>query len=139
MTLHQNSARTRRDASPLETKSADASSPDLKHQIDEFLRTVEAFKETNDRHFHELRTKKVDDVVLREHVERINGAIDKLKDRQDAEIIALKRASILAGVGGEAALPEVKEYRKAFVSYLRGDYDGRERELKALQARAVEV
>ncbi|MBV9635365.1 MAG: phage major capsid protein, partial [Methylobacteriaceae bacterium] len=122
-------------------KNAEAPTPsaDLKRQIDQFMRTVEAFKEKNDQHFHELRTRKVDDVVLREEVERINGAIDKLKARHDAEIIAIKRAAILAGAGGSAAPPEIAEYHKAFVDYLRGDYDGRERELKALQHKAVET
>lgn len=131
---------------PLERKEAgDApvASPELKSAIESLARTFEAFKAKNDEHLTDITKKKVDDVVLREHVDRINASIDAELKKRDDEILELKRRAIFGkdSEGGEAMAPELVEYRKAFNTYMRGGYGSNDQptELKQLMQKAVEV
>lgn len=128
----------------LERKDAggdSVSSPELKNAIDSLARTFEAFKAKNDEHLKELG-KKTDDVVTREHVDRINAAIDAELKKRDDEILELKRQRILGAgsTGGEALSPELAEYKAAFDVYLRkGDSYMPAPRLQELAGKANEV
>ena len=101
--------------------SGDVISPELKNAVESLARMFELFKTKHDENLSEISRKKVDDVVLREQVDRINAAIDEALAKRDAEILELKRRAILGqdSKGGEAISPELQEYKNAFSTYLR--------------------
>ncbi len=129
---------------PLERKDGEGvpATPEFKKLADELMTTVTAFRQKNDEAIADL-SKKVNsgDVVLKEHVDRINAAIDDVQKKLQDEILEVKRAAIFAGNGnGEKPLPpELVEYRKCLDKYLRKGGERTEEELRALEAKAIEA
>jgi HK97 family phage major capsid protein len=128
----------------LETKTA-ADTPansEIKALTDELMRTVTEFRTKNDESIAELRTKKIDDVVLREHVDRINAGISEVEKKLTDEILEVKRAAIFAASTSEKkdAHPAITEYRAALDPYLRGRYGSEQepREMLAAQKKLLE-
>jgi len=116
---------------------------EAKNAIENVARAFEEFKSKNDQNLAEISKKKIDDVVLREQVDRINASIDAELKKRDDEIIELKRQAIFAksGQGENAMAPELADYAKKMNAYLRGEYGSEEkpRELKEALAKAMEV
>jgi HK97 family phage major capsid protein len=128
---------------PLERKEEAPSNPEFKRLADELMSTVAAFRTKNDESLEELRKKKIDDVVLKDHVDRINDAIDKVEKKLTDELLDIKRKAIFEGQreAKKPEAPELVEYRKEFDGYLRGKFgsDDRPRELKEACAKAFEA
>jgi len=115
----------------------------FKEMTDDLMRTVSAFRQKNDEHFREIERKKVDDVVLRDEVNRINAAIDDVRDTMQSELLSQKRAAIFAGASYEKAhmTRDERDYSKTFNSYLRGEFgsDERPREMRDAHKSAIEA
>lgn len=119
---------------PPETKVAPAPG-DVSVAFDEFSRTFEAFRETNDRRLREVETRLGGDVVTEEKLARIDAALDDAKRRLDR--VQLDRARpALSGRDERRPDPALVEHKAAFDRYVRaGEASGlKELELKALSA-----
>lgn len=66
---------------------------ELEKVLDEVKNGFEAFKEKNDEALKELATKGDVDVVLKEHIDRINDDLDKKQERLDQFEASIKRKS----------------------------------------------
>jgi len=129
------------DYRPLERKD-DSNAPgtvEFKKLSDELMRTVASFREKNDESIAEIRKKKVDDVVLTEHVDRINAAIDAVQEKMQAEILDLKRKGIFGAKDEKVKPAELADYEAKFSAYLRKGGEGSKRELEAAEAKAIEA
>jgi HK97 family phage major capsid protein len=140
--------RLRGSYNPLERKEDAPTNPEFKRLADELMSTVAAFRQKNDESLDELRKKKIDDVVLKEHVDRINDAIDNVEKKLTDELLDIKRKAIFEGNAEKKkpVVPELVDYSKKFDDYLRGRYgeDSRPRELTeankvAYEAKALSV
>jgi HK97 family phage major capsid protein len=140
MTYHER-LKGRYHALERKDESGGAITPELKKLNDELLSSVAKMREKNDEHFEELRKKKVDDVVVKDHVDRINGAITALEEKMTAEILEVKRAAIFAknGKDDKAKAPELVAYEQKFSEYLRKGGERRAEELRPLEDAAVEA
>ena len=105
--------------------AAPAASPDLRAAMHDFLSTFEGFKRENDRRLSALESKKRDDVVLKEKIERLNTALD----RQKAAIDRLALAGQRPPKGAAAREPD--ESKAAFRRFMRAG------ELSAPEAKAA--
>lgn len=76
---------------------ADGTPATAQEIFNELKRTIEAFKDKNDEHLAEIRAG-MDDVVRREHVDRINSDITALQSRLDEANESI--ASLQVGGGG---------------------------------------
>ncbi|MDJ0449237.1 phage major capsid protein [Methylocystis sp. JR02] len=139
MTYH---GRLRGPYNPPERKDdAGASTPEFKKLADELMQTVTAFRQKNDESIADLQKKlNAGDVVLKEHVDRINAAIDDVQKKMTDEILAVKRQAVFSG-GSEtkAKAPEIVALEKAFDKYLRKGGERTEDELKDAYAKAFEA
>lgn len=135
--------RLRGPYNPLERKEDAPTNPEFKRLADELMSTVAAFRQKNDESLEEIRKKKIDDVVLKEHVDRINDAIEKVEKKLTDELLDIKRKTIFEGQkdAKKAEPPELVEYRKTFDDYVRGKFGGNDRpgEMKAACAKAFEA
>ena len=106
----------------LETKS----SVDVGAEIEEFMTTFEAFKETNDRRLGEIERRGSADVVTGEKLDRLNRRLDEL---------SLKQAR--PQVGGVPLRSGVAlQHKAAFEGYVRG---GETANLRDLEGKALSV
>jgi len=126
---------------PLERKDDNTvpSGVEFKKLTDELMNTVAAFRTKNDESIAELKAKKIDDVVLKEHVDRINKAIDGVQEKMQAEILDMKRQAIFAKNGGEAKAPELVEYEAKFGEYIRKGGDKTRAALEIAEQKAIEA
>lgn len=127
---------------PLERKDDNGTpnTPEFKKLADELMTTVTAFRQKNDEEIENLKKKlNGGDVVLKEHTDRINAAIDDVQEKLQAEILELKRKAIFSGNGEKQEAPELVEYKAAFGEYLRKGGRALEQNLEALHAKAVEA
>jgi HK97 family phage major capsid protein len=141
--------RLRGSYNPLERKEDAPTNPEFKKLADELMRTVAAFRQKNDEAIADLQKKfNAGDVVLKEHVDRINDAIDKVEKKLTDELLDVKRKAIFEGHkdAKKPTPPELEAYSKKFDDYLRGRYgeDSRPRELteankSAYEAKALSV
>lgn len=97
----------------------DAGAPSLTEIAAKFEglnRSFDAFKAQNDKNLAELKAGR-EDVVTREHTDRINNTVSELQ----AELTALNRRMQLANIANDnaATTPEKAAYRKAFASFIR--------------------
>jgi HK97 family phage major capsid protein len=113
----------------IETKAGEAD--DVRGAMREFLGAFEAFKDANDRRLDALESKKGEDVVLVEQIERINEAIDEQKAKVDALALKSARPGLHEGT---PARPD--ERKAAFQRYMRAG-DGAAAAL--LEAKAANV
>ncbi|OXE37559.1 MAG: phage major capsid protein [Phenylobacterium zucineum] len=115
---------------------------ETKKAIDGFMRTIEEFKSKNDEHLKEIGKKKVDDVVLREHVDRINGSIDTLKEGIEKDMLEVKRQLALSKAANDKPeeAPEVKEYSAKWQEHMRKGSDFiSKRELREYEEKAAKA
>jgi len=89
---------------------ADASDP--KALMAELQTAVKAMQDKNDQ----ALTAKVDDVVLTEHVDRLNTAISDIQANMEAQATAIAAAKF--GAGGQGELADA-EYSTAFASHFK--------------------
>ena len=100
--------------------------------VDGVNKAFSAFKTQNDAALAELK-KGRDDVVSREHVDRINASVTQ----QESDLKALQAkiaAFAVSGGDGDAKTPEKKAHAKAFNGMLRKGSDGGLRDLEVKAA-----
>ncbi len=104
--------------------------PDIAGAFEDFSRTFEAFKETNDQRLAEIETRFSADSLTEEKLQRIDGALDRAQRRLDALTLKGRRLPI----GGDAREDgEGLAHKTAFRAYLRdGSADG----LRTIEAKA---
>jgi len=110
--------------------------PELKKLLEEQGRAFEEFKVKNDAELAEIKKNGTSDVVLKEHVDRINGDISKLQKSMDD--LAVKANRPARGADGKEVDPDQEAYKKAFDGYFRkGRADNiDELHLKAMQTQS---
>lgn len=100
----------------IETKAHAGTGPqdgEIRHAMREFLGAFEAFKNANDERLSAIESKKADDVVLREKIDRLNTTIDEQKSAIDRMALGQARPAR----GGNAIVPD--ERKEAFRTYIR--------------------
>lgn len=115
---------------------------ETKKTIDKFMGAFEEFKQKNDENLKEIRTKKVDDVVLREQVDRISNGMDEFKAAVEKDMLEVKRKLTLGTTDATKPedAPEVKEYSAKWQEHMRkgADYVSK-RELKEYEEKALKA
>lgn len=121
----------------IETKHADhpPSQGEVRHAVDEFLRTFEAFKSANNQRLGEIERRMAADVLTAEKVERLNRAVDEQKQAVDQLALAGRRPA-LGGATAETADPRAAERKERFARFMRSGAREAEAagEVKALSA-----
>lgn len=115
---------------------ADAGVPtqaQIMEAMNSFQQTFAAFRAQNDAALAELK-KGRDDVVAREHVDRINSEVTELSQQMRAMNERLARAALSGQMDTASRTPEEREHAKAFVGYVR---KGVENGLSALAIQAT--
>lgn len=115
-----------------ETKSA---SGDVAAAFDDFARTFEAFKQTNNARLADMETRMSGDILSEEKLARIDGALDEARRRIDRFTLDASRPAL--GEPAERRSHAVSsEHKAAFNLYVRsGEVGGLKRlESKALSA-----
>ncbi len=111
---------------------------EVKDAIKELGSTFEQFKAANDERLRQIEEKGKADPLLEEKVRKMSEAMDTvsdIKERLEKTETALKRTA--KGMPGGSDEPaEMKEYKEAFVNYMR---KGTEENLKELQTKALSV
>ena len=113
-----------------ETKSEPLSG-DVALAFDDFARTFDAFRQTNDRRLGEIETRLGADVVTEEKLARIDGALDEAKRRLDRLQLDGRRPPL---AGPARPDPAAAEHKAAFDLYVRA---GEAAGLKALEGKAL--
>ncbi|WP_181708744.1 phage major capsid protein [Chthonobacter rhizosphaerae] len=99
-----------------------------------FMRTFEAFRETNDQRLKDLETRRAD-VLTTERLARIERSMDEQKSHMDRMVLAANRPPLGDGARRNGvATPADLEHRAAFDAYVR---TGTEGNLRALEAKAL--
>ena len=98
--------------------------PEVKAAFDKYQSTVEAFKGSNDERLAGIE-KKFDDVVKRDETDKINAALNELKEDINKQILELKRADRQGGDDDDYELDVkygqlVREEVKALDMFVRG-------------------
>jgi len=120
----------------IEHKSADApTSLDVVDAFDDFMRSFEAFKETNDDRLAQIESQITVDVVTEEKMARINRSIDQQKQRMD-ELLLKARRPALAGSAFTGASLFAGEHKQAWNAYMRAGDTGN---LRQIEAKALSV
>lgn len=101
--------------------------------LNNFQTTFAAFRAQNDARLAELASGR-DDVVAREHVDRINNEVTELSQQMRAMNERLARAALGGHMDTASRTPEEREHAKAFVGYVR---KGLESGLSELAIRAT--
>jgi HK97 family phage major capsid protein len=115
------------------TPNLESKSTDLNSAFEEFLRTFDQFKASNEERVAELERKKTD-VVSDDKVERISAALDQHKRVLDEIVLKNRRPAL--GREERLRLPAEIEHSKAFDAYVRhGEASG----LKRLESKALSV
>ncbi len=111
-----------------ETKSADVAAA-----FDEFARTFETFKDTNDARLADIETRLTADVLTEERLVRIDAALDDSKRRLDCLSLDAQRPA-LGGSAKTTHEPLAHEHKAAIDKYVR---TGESAGLKRLEAKAL--
>ena len=116
------------------TEAHETKSVEIVAAFDDFRRTFEAFKETNDERLARVETRVSSDVVTEEKLARIDRALDEAKSRLDGRLLEQARPRLaLADRASEADYAN-REHKAAFRAYMRsGDVSA----LTAVQAKAM--
>lgn len=141
MAMHVSNRALLAGASRLERKDASGDNADLGALTKSFEAINKAFaefKEKNDASINEVK-KGFDDVVRKEHVDKISAAIADLQKTYDQEILALKRAK--SAGGGEEKTPEQIEYGQKWRNWFRKgeSRDFTESDLREMEKKALSV
>lgn len=114
---------------PLETKASAGAA----HAIDEFMRTFEAYKDTNDQRLEELSKKSAPDPLTIEKLSKLDDALNETRARLDEMVVKSARPGLSAtGPLTSAAL----QHKSAFDGYVR---QGQEHGLRTLETKALSV
>ncbi len=114
-----------------ETKSA--ASGEVALAFEDFARTFDTFRQTNDERLDALETRRGADVLTEEKLTRIDGALDDAKRRLDRLQIESRRPA-LATEARDRSDPALREHKAAFDLYVRaGEASG----LKDLESKAL--
>jgi HK97 family phage major capsid protein len=120
----------------LENKASDVpTSLDVVEAFDDFMRSFEAFKETNDERLAQLEGRVGPDTVTVEKMERLNRSLDEQKQRLDGLIVKRLRPHIGGRTPREFS-PFETEHKAAWSAYMRG---GEAEGLRAVEAKALSV
>jgi HK97 family phage major capsid protein len=116
-------------------KSAEAlSDPEINDAFDDFMRTFEAFKASNDERLAAVERKLSADGLTLDRVDRINRAVDEQKRVVDTLVHRHRRPPL--GGGGAASPLAASEHKAAFEAYVRG---GNEEGLRRIEQKALAV
>lgn len=116
------------------TEAHETKSVEIVAAFDDFRRTFEAFKETNDERLARVETRMSTDVVTEEKLARIDRALDEAKSRLDGRLLERSRPRLaLADRTSEVDYAN-REHKAAFRAYMRsGDVSA----LAAVEAKAM--
>jgi HK97 family phage major capsid protein len=115
-----------------ETKAAEGapSSLEVVHAFDDFMRTFEAFKETNDERLAEIEARLSPDAATSEKLARLDDALDRQQRALDQLTLKARRPALELAGGREAST----EHARAFDAYVRRGEAG---SLKRLESKAL--
>jgi len=121
----------------LETKavSENPTSMEVVEAFDEFMRSFEAFKESNDERLSQIERRVSSDIVTVEKMERINKSLDDQKRRVEDLVIKSRRPHLDAR-GRNTLAPQAAEHKAAWTAYMR---DGETGNLRQIEAKALSV
>lgn len=125
-------ASLKEDARVLETKTAGASSHEVREAMDQFLSAFEDFKQANDERLGEIERKMSADPLTDDKVDRIDRALDRQKKMVDELALSLSRPEM--GAEGVKLDPARREHKQAFHAYVRQGETG---SLRALEGKAL--
>lgn len=117
-------------SAPLPQNKAVPATGETAAVIEEFNRTLDAFREANDRRLAEIEGR-LGDAVTEEKVARLDAALDAQKSRLDRLALDRGRPAL---EGGEPADGAAREHKAAFDLYVRA---GESAGLKRLEAKAL--
>ena len=110
-----------------------AASGDVAAAFEDFARTFDAFRATNDERLSEIETRLSADIVTEEKLARIDTALDEAKRRLDRVQLDRSRPA-LGGASDQARDTGLAEHKAAFDLYVRaGEASG----LKRLEEKAL--
>ena len=121
----------------METKavSDNPTSLEVVDAFDEFMRSFEAFKETNDERLAQIEDRVSSDVVTVEKMERISRSLDDQKRHMENMVLKARRPHL--GVRGEVGLtPAAGEHKAAWQAYMRNGETGN---LRQIESKALSV
>lgn len=128
----------------METKMAtplaggDVTSLDVVEAFDEFMRSFEAFKETNDERLSQIERQVSADAVTEEKMNRINAALDRQKNLMDGLLLKSRRPAL--DLSGTPLTADALEHKAAFENYMRsGRTAGARGSLAALEGKALSI
>lgn len=116
----------------LETKTSHSSY--LEDAFEDFMRSFEAFKETNDQRINEIERHMCSDVVTNEKLDRINTAIDEHKRIVDELALKSNRPALASSTG--QSYTTTLQHKTAFDAYVR---HGEQGQLRQLEEKALSV
>jgi HK97 family phage major capsid protein len=115
-----------------ESPETKALSGDVIHAFEDFARTFEAFKDTNDQRLSEIETRLSSDVVTEEKLTRIDAALNDAQAKVDRFMLDARRPRL--GDTSPRQDPAQNEHKGAFHLYMRS---GESHGLKRLEAKAL--
>ena len=121
----------------LETKAVSdiPTSHEVVDAFDEFMRSFEAFKESNEERLTQIERQASSDVVTVEKMNRINASLDEQKQRMENLVLKSRRPQ-LGFNAGRGLSPFASEHNTAWHSYMR---DGETGNLRQIEAKALSV
>ncbi len=120
----------------LETKAAsNTTSTEVVDAFDEFMRSFEAYKESNEERLAEIERSVSADVVTVEKMNRINHSLDEQKQHMENLVLKARRPQ-LGAPDGRALSPLAAEHKTAWHAYMR---EGETGNLRQIEAKALSV
>ncbi len=110
----------------IENKSA--TNPEIETAIDDFMRSFEVFKETNDQRLDTIEQRMSADVLTVEKLDRINSRLDEHKGIVD-ELTLKANRPVLDGTRNASV--DNSRHKSAFNAYVRHGEQGNLREIEA--------
>lgn len=108
---------------------------DVVGAFEEFARTFEAFKDTNDQRLNEIEQRLSADALTEEKLARIDQALDQAQTKMERMALEARRPRVADGAGVKDYVhPSHSEHKTAFHLYMRS---GESHGLKRLEAKAL--
>lgn len=101
------------------TEAHETKSVEIVTAFDDFRRTFEAFKETNDERLARVETRLSADVVTEEKLARIDRALDEAKSRLDTRLLEQARPCLALADRASEQDFATREHKAAFRAYMR--------------------
>ncbi len=111
------------------------SSLEVVDAFDDFMRSFEAFKETNDERLAQLENQVSVDVLTEEKMNRINHSVDEQKRRMD-DLLLKARRPVLSSNGSLSGSPFAGEHKQVWNAYMRAGETGN---LRQIEGKALSV